>query len=580
MSYFHAIVLGIVQGLTEFLPVSSSGHLVLFQQFFGLHEEMLTFDVFVHVGTLFAVFVMFRRSILNLLSGSIADLIDMHRNGTGFRAAIAGSPYLGTVTGIIIGTIPAVLVGLLLKDTIEGLFSTTLPVLLALAITGVFLIGTFFAGQGENRIGPWRGLLIGIAQACAIIPGISRSGATISAALFLKSKRDEAGEFSFLLAIPAIGGATLLTAKDVMEAGVASLPWGAYLAGMAAAFVFGWGSLVVLMRVVRRGRIGWFGIYCLTVAVIGFGLHTFKPVEAQTLDRELHMNIETTRIASSFDGAMQPMRYLKAEGRQRPLLVALHTWSNDYTMESQVEYFQRCAERDWNCVFPDFRGQSNHPEAGGSEAALRDILDAVEWAGDNMSVDHRRIFLCGESGGGHMALLSAANSPSTWTAVSAWASISDLERWHAETAERSLKYTAEIEAVCGGKPGESQTIDREYEKRSPIHSLWRAHIIPMDINTGIHDGHTGSVPIGQSIRAFNAIVKAAGKTSDIIPEETIEFMEAEERAPAQYRPEPSFDTDYGREIHLRRTSGLARLTVFEGTHEIIHDAAFAWFDTF
>lgn len=573
-------MLGIVQGLTEFLPVSSSGHLVLFQQYFGLHGDMLTFDVFVHVGTLLAVFVVFRRAIADLISGSAAELRDIRSSGTGFRAAIAGSPNLGTVIGIVIGTIPAVLVGLLLKDTIEGLFSTIVPVLFALGFTGVMLIATFFTGRGEHRIGPMRGLLIGIAQALAIIPGISRSGSTISAALFLKARREDAGEFSFLLAIPAIAGASILTVKDVLEAGITSIAWGAFLAGMTAAFAVGWVSLVLLMRVVRRGRIGWFGIYCLAVAVIGGVLYARQPVAAQSENQELQMTIETIEIPSSYDGAMQHMRVLRAQGRQRPLLVALHTWSYDYTMESQVEYFRRCAGRDWNCVYPDYRGPSNNPMAGGSEAALRDILDAVEWAGDNMSIDHRRIFLCGESGGGHMALLCAAKSPSTWTAVSAWASISDLSRWHEETAARRLKYTAEIEAVCGGAPDASSAVNAEYTNRSPLFTLWRAHIIPMDINAGIHDGHTGSVPIGHSIRAFNAVVKAAGKSSDAIPEETIEFMEAEERAQSQYRPEPSFDPDYSREIHLRRVSGLARLTIFEGTHEIIHDAAFAWFDRF
>ena len=185
-----------------------------------------------------------------------------------------------------------------------------------------------------------------------------------------------------------------------------------------------------------------------------------------------------------------------------------------------------------------------------------------------------------------MALLCAGNSPSTWTAVSAWVPISDLARWHRETVSRGLNYASDIENVCGGAPGDSPKVDEEYAKRSPITSLWRAHIIPMDINAGIHDGHAGlpggegSVPVGHSIRAFNELVKAAEKLGDVIPEEVIDTIEREERVPEGFERRTIVDPSYGRVIHLRRISSLSRLTLFEGGHEILYDAVFDWFDGF
>lgn len=297
------------------------------------------------------------------------------------------------------------------------------------------------------------------------------------------------------------------------------------------------------------------------------------------------MNIRETTITSTFDGTEQPLRYYEAVGENRPLVVALHTWSFDYTQESAEDYFSRCQKRDWNCIFPNFRGPNKNPLAGGSQAALKDIADAVSWAESTMSIDHRRIFLVGTSGGGHMALLTASTSPSSWTAVSAWVPISDLARWHKECTERELAYSEDVEAVCGGKPDSSLAIDEEYAKRSPITSLWRSHIIPMDINAGIHDGHAGeqggegSVPVGQSIRAFNTIALAGGHDPRIIPEDVIEYIEENEEVPESYRAR-SQDPAYDRTIHLRATAGLARLTLFEGGHELLPDAVFTWFDTF
>jgi len=358
---------------------------------------------------------------------------------------------------------------------------------------------------------------------------------------------------------------------------------------MIAAFLSGWVSLIVLLRIVRGGKIGYFGFYCLAVVLVGVILFSSGAFDKKT-EAELIPETIVTGIAiipSSSDGKPQVIRYVEAKGQSRPLLVALHTWSYDYRQNDvSDEYFKRCHEREWHCIFPDFRGANNKPDACGSDLAVQDILDAVDWAKNEFDVDLRRVFLVGASGGGHMTLQMAGRSPSTWTAVSAWVPITDLVRWHAETTERELAYAEHLELACGGPPGASRTVDEQYKKRSPLTELWRAHIVPTDINAGIHDGHggtlggEGSVPVGQTIRAFNELAKAAGKPEEAILEEVIEIIERDESVPPYVQTEATEDSLYGRRIHLRRTCGLTRMTLFEGGHEILYDTPFAWFETF
>ncbi len=268
LTVFQAIILGLVQGFTEFLPVSSSGHLVLAQRFFGLNEHLLTFDILVHTGTLLAVVAVFYRSIISITLGCIegvkSALLEKRTVGHVYR----NSHEVRTALAIIIGTIPAVIIGVAFADLIEALFSSVFHVLVALSITGIILIATFFVRRGEHRIGIKRGILVGLAQAAAIFPGISRSGSTIATALFLKVNRREAGEFSFLLAIPAIVGATVFAFKD-MAGGLFGLPVSIILFGVATSFLSGYVSLILLMKIIRRGRIGYFGFYCLALAIAG-----------------------------------------------------------------------------------------------------------------------------------------------------------------------------------------------------------------------------------------------------------------------------------------------------------------------
>jgi undecaprenyl-diphosphatase len=192
------LLLAIVQGLTEFLPVSSSGHLVLLQQWLGGHEGDLFLDVVLHVGTLGSVVIVYRKDLLRLLR--------------------LDAPARGYILCLAVGTIPAVLVGLLLKDVIEAAFHSPLYTGVGLLVTGGVLLSTRLATPQDDLPRPWqprplplgKAFLIGCAQAVAICPGISRSGSTIAASLWLRLGRAEAARFSFLLSIPAIAGALVL----------------------------------------------------------------------------------------------------------------------------------------------------------------------------------------------------------------------------------------------------------------------------------------------------------------------------------------------------------------------------------
>ncbi|MDY0108785.1 MAG: undecaprenyl-diphosphate phosphatase [Candidatus Krumholzibacteria bacterium] len=194
----EVLLLSVVQGLTEFLPVSSSGHLVLLQHLLGSHEGDLFLDVVLHCGTLGSVLVVYRREILRLL-----------------RLDPAARAY---IIALAVGTLPAVAVGVLLKDLIETAFGDPLYAGLGLLVTAGLLLSTRFAAAADDPAGPWqpqpvplgKALVIGCAQALAICPGISRSGSTIAASLWLRVGRAEAARFSFLLSVPAIAGALVL----------------------------------------------------------------------------------------------------------------------------------------------------------------------------------------------------------------------------------------------------------------------------------------------------------------------------------------------------------------------------------
>ncbi len=259
MSILEAAVLGLVQGLTEFLPVSSSGHLVLAEHLMGVKTDDVTFEVAIHFATLIALGVYFF-PILNRIFISPFRLIsgaDDRKTWRDFRLLLV----------IAVATIPAVLVGLLLGDYVEQAFQSATVVSIMLLVTSAVLFLTLLAKPGENRVGFRCGFLIGCAQALAIMPGISRSGSTIATALFAGVSRLEAFNFSFVLSVPAILGATALTAAKI-EGGIAFTE-PSYLVGMFVAFVSGYFSIMLLQKLVVSGRFYLFGIYTLIVGLAG-----------------------------------------------------------------------------------------------------------------------------------------------------------------------------------------------------------------------------------------------------------------------------------------------------------------------
>ncbi len=282
-------------------------------------------------------------------------------------------------------------------------------------------------------------------------------------------------------------------------------------------------------------------------------------------------------FTSSIDGAEQPAWIILPEnydpaGPPAPLLVALHSWS--FGMEQRHRGIEKAAQqRGWIYLFPHFRGKNNQPDACGSLKAQQDILDAVAWTREHYSIDPQRIYLTGVSGGGHMAMLMAGRHPQVWAGVSAWVGISDLESWHEKHAKGG--YGAMLRACCGGAPGDSPEVDAQYRARSPKTWLAGAVDVPLDLGAGIHDGHTGSVPIRHTLEAFNCVARAQG-----LPEVSEEEMDQLSRPDGRLqKPLPSDlepDKDFSRAIHLRRTAGKARVTIFEGGHERLDSAAIAW----
>lgn len=263
-----------------------------------------------------------------------------------------------------------------------------------------------------------------------------------------------------------------------------------------------------------------------------------------------------------------------ADDQPRPLLVSLHSWSGDGEQRNG-ELETLANQRGWIVLCPNFRGRNDRPEACGSELAQQDVLDAVAWAKTHQRVDPNKVFLTGNSGGGHMTLLLAGRYPKVWTAASAWVGISDLAAWHALHEQGT--YGAMLRKVCGGRPGDSEAIDREYRQRSPLTHLAQAKDLPLDIAAGVHDGHQGSVPIRHSLEAFNVVARAAG-SEPIRDEEIEQISRPDGRLERPRESDQVTDAAFGRAIYLRRHTPVARVTIFEGGHEGIATAAIDWFE--
>ena len=255
MNFFKAILLGLIQGFTEFLPVSSSGHLVIFQQIFGIESSGVTLEVLLHFGTLLAVLWVFWRDFV--------DLLKFPRDSTQRHFLLL----------LILGCIPTALVYALFGDLIESIFHSLPLTGAALIITGGILKLLTLLPEGKKNIStmkPLDALWVGLLQGIAIIPGISRSGSTITAALWRKLDRATAVRYSFMLAAPVIFGATLLESRTLFAGGLESTLLWSYAAGTAAAFFTGILAIKVFIRLLQQHKFHYFAYYCwaLGTAVI------------------------------------------------------------------------------------------------------------------------------------------------------------------------------------------------------------------------------------------------------------------------------------------------------------------------
>lgn len=247
MTYIEAIFLGVLQGLTEFLPVSSSGHLVIFQDFLGVVQPGITFEVMLHFGTVLSVIWVFGPDIRRILSRMFKEKGERH-----------------FVLMLVFGTIPTALMGILFKDTFTLIYHSTVTVGLMLLVTGCILYSLHYLTPGkksERTMTAFDALFISAVQGLAIIPGISRSGATITSALWRGLDRETAVKFSFLVSIPVILGATLLELKELSSGGFSGLT-AAVVTATISAFIAGVFAIKILVHFLKSGRFQYFAYYC------------------------------------------------------------------------------------------------------------------------------------------------------------------------------------------------------------------------------------------------------------------------------------------------------------------------------
>jgi len=256
MSFLSAIILGLIQGLTEFIPVSSSGHLVLGRAIFGIEAPGIFFDILLHLGTLLAVLLYFRKDLLNIVKG-------FPKNGH-------------MVWMLLIGTLPAFLIGYLVAGKIEQIEHYPRLTAIFLILTGaVFLISERVYKQkdkkklrSEEQINYKDATVVGLVQSLALLPGVSRSGMTISAGMMMGLKRGQAARFSFLLSIPAIlGAASYSTFKTVTENGGLSFEW-SYVAGFLVAFASGYAAINFLLKYLQKKGLQVFAYYLFAVGTL------------------------------------------------------------------------------------------------------------------------------------------------------------------------------------------------------------------------------------------------------------------------------------------------------------------------
>lgn len=270
MSYLMSVFLGFVQGVAEFLPISSSGHLAIFQNFFGIVTEEqgnMFFDVLLHMGTLIAVIIVYGKDIWEM----IRQLFFFVGESVGLKKKDPNPPDARRLLLlVIIATIPLIAV-LPVKDKVESLMGSTLFIGITLLVTGALLFISDRVPRGRKNAKTAKILdvfLIGIAQCFAVVPGLSRSGTTISSGLFRKFDREFAVKLSFIMSVPAVIGAAVLSISDALKEGINSDLLGVYAAGFITSIIFGYISINLVRILVKKGKFGGFSYYCWAVGVL------------------------------------------------------------------------------------------------------------------------------------------------------------------------------------------------------------------------------------------------------------------------------------------------------------------------
>lgn len=258
MDLWESFLLGLIQGITEFLPVSSSGHLVLGQYFLGLENDGgITYEIVVHFGSLMSIIVYYRNEVLQLVYSAMGMIA---RPGDMLKPSSL-KPDQKRVMYILLSMIPALIVGLMLKSSIESAFESPVWVAAMLMVTGTLLLSTNFVKKGTDKVGLKHSIGMGLAQAMAILPGISRSGSTIAIGHHMGLDREACARFSFLMVVPVIAGAMVLELGELGSTG-ATVDIPVLFIGFFTSAISGYFALSLLIHVIKKFGIHWFAVYC------------------------------------------------------------------------------------------------------------------------------------------------------------------------------------------------------------------------------------------------------------------------------------------------------------------------------
>lgn len=267
LDLLSAIILGAVQGISEFLPISSSGHLIIVPAILGV-QTSIVFDTILHLGTLVAIFTFFWKDIINIIKGFILSILDLTESKEVFLEGLRKVPEKRLSWLLIIATIPTGIIGIIFKDAVETIFRSTVYVGIFLIITGIILYLSERRASGNitaSNMSFKNAIVIGICQGLAVLPGISRSGSTIAAGLFEGLNREYAARYSFLLCIPAVLGAGLIQAKDIVTMDVSAM---VLVAGFFSSVIFGYLSIKLLLKMIEGWNLDIFAYYCWIVGIL------------------------------------------------------------------------------------------------------------------------------------------------------------------------------------------------------------------------------------------------------------------------------------------------------------------------